>query len=577
MRGPVVPVIVLLAAAIVYGALFSHTESIPTAVGANLVPAERVLKGEVPYRDFYKIQTPGILLLNAIVFRLFGTTLIVSMVAVVVFKILTVAMVFVCARFVVHWKEALIAAGLSLVWLAPGGPFRSAPVQFEGLFVVLALWLTLRWMESGRAHHIFLAGLAVGLVAIFKQNVGVYCAVALAISVIVNNRRPPRSIGDASQLYRVSLQSDFKAHIAAATGIGIPLAAMVVYLIVNGALTSAINVFLNGPGEHFRQRFTGYPLPRSAVLITAAACLALATGKWGARRYPGSRRLITTLLVVGALVCAVAVSHAAVNNSIYWFVPMLLLFATWTYFKWNHKEQNDTVLAKRRRGALLTLVLFSTAFYGEVFPRAVRGLVIDTMPPAFVLLVFLCGRPPTRNSTALDANESGILSTSRGVILVTASVVLLVFAFRTAGPSYFDVGHGRGFHLKANTELEFARGRGVYLTPKRANEVNTLVQLIHSRVEPGSYMFAHSVDATSYYFLADRNSPTAATLWNDTGTNNAERARIVGALREKQVRLVLTSDHAMEAEKYSPLLELLMGDYRETTRIGEIVVLERNY
>ena len=88
-------------------------------------------------------------------------------------------------------------------------------------------------------------------------------------------------------------------------------------------------------------------------------------------------------------------------------------------------------------------------------------------------------------------------------------------------------------------------------------------------------MFAHSLDTTSYYFLADRNSPTAATLWNDTGTNDAERARTIDALREKQVHLVLTSEQALAGERYGPLLDVLRTDFHETTRIGQIIFLER--
>src|SRR5215813_6254065 len=94
--GPILPLVVLFAASIVYASVVRRDDSIPTAVGANLVPAERVVKGEVPYRDFYKIQTPGILLINAGLFKLFGVGLLTAMVAVLVFKVLTVTMVFVC-------------------------------------------------------------------------------------------------------------------------------------------------------------------------------------------------------------------------------------------------------------------------------------------------------------------------------------------------------------------------------------------------------------------------------------------------------------------------------------------------
>src|SRR5262245_39924039 len=93
-RGLLLPFLVFLIAGLAYLSVFRRAESIPTAVGANLVPAERVLKGEVPYLHFYKIQAPGILLVNAAVFGLFGTGLLTALATVLVFKVLTIVGVF---------------------------------------------------------------------------------------------------------------------------------------------------------------------------------------------------------------------------------------------------------------------------------------------------------------------------------------------------------------------------------------------------------------------------------------------------------------------------------------------------
>src|SRR6185436_19139800 len=98
MKRAVAPLIVLVITAAIYGSIYYREESIATGIGANLVPAERVLKGEVPYRDFYKIQTPGILLLNAALFKWFGTTLITALRGVLVFKALSLVLIFLIAR-----------------------------------------------------------------------------------------------------------------------------------------------------------------------------------------------------------------------------------------------------------------------------------------------------------------------------------------------------------------------------------------------------------------------------------------------------------------------------------------------
>ena len=127
----ITPMAVMLIVAAIYGPVYFREDSIPTGIGANLVPAERVLNGEVPYRDFYKIQTPGILLLNAGLFKLFGTSLLTAFRGVLLFKILAIVMVFLVARLLVSESLAVIPTALSLVWLPPGGPFSPAPIQYE--------------------------------------------------------------------------------------------------------------------------------------------------------------------------------------------------------------------------------------------------------------------------------------------------------------------------------------------------------------------------------------------------------------------------------------------------------------
>jgi hypothetical protein len=566
----VAPAAVLLVAAAVYVSIYSRDETLPTAIGANLVPAERVLEGEIPYRDFYKIQTPGILLLNAALFKLFGTSLLTAMTGVLAFKTLTVLMVFLTARLVVSQAIALIPAMLTFVWLTPGGPFRPAPIQYEMLFIIAATYFTLKWMTSRRALHIFAAGLSVGLIAVFKQNVGVYSALALALSLVLRDNPLPRSFKDAKRIYVDSWKTAASAHIAAAAGVAVPLAAMVAYLAINRALSDAIRVFIEGPGTHIQMKFTGYPLPKHAAVIFVAGAIALTLGSRFIRKWPDKTALIIGSTFFGAAACAALVPQGAIDNSIYWFAPALFIAAIWQYVRASGDGQRNSA-----RGALLVLLLFSMASYGEVFPRSVRGLIIGTLPPAFLLLAFLLGR----NEPANQADEKARFNfaSKRALALGLVSLVFFIFAMKTVLPRYFYLDAARFMKFKPDTELGFDRGRGVYLPARRAEEANATVDFIRARTGEGGYFFAHALDSASYYFLADRNSPTGATLWNDAGTNDRERERTMIALRDKSVRLVVTNEQALKTESYQPMVEYLNNDFHEVSRVGNMIFLERNY
>ena len=612
----IAPWIVLVVTALIYGSIYFREESLATGIGANLVPAERVLKGEVPYRDFYKIQTPGILLLNAGLFKLFGTSLLTAFRGVLVFKVLAVVMVFVVARLVVSPTAALIPTALSIVWLPPGGPFRPAPIQYEMLFILAAIYFTLRWIDSRRALDAFGAGLAVGLVAVFKQNVGVYLAIALAFALVVNTRGLPRSFAEAKELSvdswkRVTTRTrrtisavlygrssvaaplgperlhsarrgghggpPVQPWLGAGLGVALPLIALLAYLLSNKALGAAMRVFIRGPGEHIQMKLTGYPLPKHALLVLIAGVAAVKIAAAVERRLPGWRMTILFILVSGAVVCAALAPQSLIDNSIFWFPPVLFVSAGWLYFRASGKQQSEDEPGPRQHAMLLVLLVFSIASYLEVFPRSVRGLVIGTLPPAFILLafIFLRYRALASQQAASKVDRPFTIVSQAHLQFAIVAIVALIFAVRLNAPRYFGLEGGRA-SFKADTALSFDRGRGVCLPARRAEEVNATVVLIRARVDEGGFFFAHALDATPYYFLADRNSPTGATLWNDAGTNDAERTRTMEMLKQKQVKLVLTSDQALAGERYEPLLAYLTDQFHRSETIGKIVILEKN-
>ncbi|MFP5263010.1 MAG: ArnT family glycosyltransferase [Blastocatellia bacterium] len=574
------PLAVLLIAAAVYGSIYFREESISTGIGANLVPAERVLKGEVPYRDFYKIQTPGILLLNAGLFKLLGTSLLTALKGVLAFKILTVVMVFLIARLIVPSPVAALPALLSMIWLPPGGPFRPAPIQYEMAFILAAIYFMLLWVDSRKAADVFAAGLAVGMVAVFKQNVGIYMALALGLVIILNTRALPRSFKEATRVYFDSWRVNARAHAAAAVGVGLPLTGLFVYLAINRALAAAARVFVRGPAEHLQMKFNGYPLPKYAAVMLLAGAAGLMLTRFLIRKAPGRRALLVALALCAACGCAVLAPRGAVDNSIYWFAPLLFLYSAWRYVKANGGKPAEFGAGSRERGVLLILLLFSAASYGEVFPRSVRGLLIGTLPPALLLFTFLFGRAASFKQQIERAEvraSDRFTPPDRRLVFAAVTIVLAVFAFRVILPHYFQFDPGRGVRFKADMELAFDRGRGVYLPAARASEVSAAVDFIRSRVPEGGYFFAHALDSTSYYFLADRNSPTGATLWNDAGTDDGERERTLRSLRNKQVRLVVTSAQAASAERYAPLLDYMKDSFHQGGAAGKLIFLERNY
>ncbi len=567
-----VPLALLVVVAAGYLSIYTRQDALPVGIGSNLVPAERMLKGEVVYRDFYMIQTPGILFYNLWLFKLFGVTLLTSLRGVLVFKVLTVLMTFVVARRIVSWRLALVPALLSFVWLAPGGPFRPAPIQHEMLFALLAVFFTLRWIERRAFVDPLFAGLAVGLLAMFKQNTGVYCAIALVLSLLVDSEPLPEKLKNAPGVLVSGARRNRKALLAALFGIAIPAVVLVVYLLQHHALGAMISTFIAAPASHIRLKFTGYPLPTHVLIIAVGIAGALAAAAYLGRRFARLKVAIYASVILGAAAGAMLLPPSAADNLLFWFQPPLFAWAGWSYFRGRAYEAGS-----RDRAALLVLTLFSIAMFLEVFPRSVRGLIIGSMPIAIVLAVFLFDRLAlARDETVVAGWKSTARRQSR-LAFVVVTVVMFVLALKLIVPRYLSHLGALSLTLKATTEPAFDRARGVYFPQKQASDMGSIVALIRERVPEDGFFFAHALDAANYYFLAGRNSPTRAMLWNGAGTSDPERVRTLESLKQNNVRLVVTSDRALAAERYQPLLDYLKSDFRQTGVIGRMVILEKGH
>src|SRR4030095_4893640 len=96
----------VIAGLLCYG-LFVRRSVWLSVVGYSVSPAERVLRGEVPYRDFLYNYTPGTLWLNAALMKLFGSTLMTVNSGLFVFKVATLVTLFYVARRLTNQWVAL--------------------------------------------------------------------------------------------------------------------------------------------------------------------------------------------------------------------------------------------------------------------------------------------------------------------------------------------------------------------------------------------------------------------------------------------------------------------------------------
>ena len=542
-------VAVLAVTALVYGALFNRESVLSYSIGYNLYSAERILAGEVPYRDFHTLYPPATLYLNAALFKWLGVTLYNALLGVFVFKSLTVLFIYLSGRQVLSRSWALAAAALALVWLRPNGPFKAVPMHYGALLLAMALWLLLKHSRAPRPAWLFAAGCALGLLATFKHNIGAYALVG-ALAVALADER------------RISLKpSAWPRHARRGAvllaGFLLPVVPMLVAMRWRHALGAMTRALLFGPGEFLLNRLAGVPSPDVPLLYAALfAALAFISLKLRASRL--SLAIIWGAALLGNLALFLLGPQSAIDQLIF-YLPVFVIVAAFAVFLF------DAEMEASRRRALLAVTVAAAAAFMEAFPRFAREQAIAAMPFVVLLLVVLL-----RSLRPVGEKRARLAK------VLTPATVILTMAFALAGgrlffTTYFDA----GLRLKSNTELTIDRGRGVYFPPAQAREIESVVAYLQQRVPTGGFFFPQSYAGSSYLFLADRRNPSGAQFWGGVGVSPAERARTLEAIDAGRVNLILTSDRDLAAERYAPLRDYIEQNFRPAATFGEVIILER--
>ena len=189
----------VLALSFLYLCLFRRFTTMEPDEGIVLQGAQRILRGQVAYRDFFSFYTPGSFYLLAGLFRIFGNSLIVARTALAFSGSISSVVTYLLARRVCARSTALVTAALVTLTALP---FRFLVLHNwdSTLCACLALYFAVRLVESGAAAWAFGAGSFATLTFLFEQSKGVGLLIGLGAGLIaiyfVNG--PHRSINDGS-------------------------------------------------------------------------------------------------------------------------------------------------------------------------------------------------------------------------------------------------------------------------------------------------------------------------------------------------------------------------------------------
>jgi len=206
--------------------------------GIILQGAQRILDGQVLYRDFFSFFTPGSYYLFALVFRVFGDSYLVAHTALALIGAVFSPITYLLARRVCSRQASLLVTGLMTVTTLP---WRFVVIHNwdSTLWACLALYCSVRLLESPSVKWAFAAASFASLTALFEQSKGAGLLLGLGtgfLIIVLGSRQPKLFTRDR--------------WIAIVLGLAWPFFATVVYFASRHALTTMLGSWF-WPLQHY--------------------------------------------------------------------------------------------------------------------------------------------------------------------------------------------------------------------------------------------------------------------------------------------------------------------------------------
>lgn len=164
---------------------------VPSDEGTLAESADRVLRGELPHRDYQEGYTGGLSYLNAAAFRLFGTNLASMRYMMFLFFLAWVpAVYYVASRFVSPFAAGAVAL-LAVAW-GPPNYAAAMPSWYNLFFATFGLAALLRHIEVQSDRWLLVAGFCGGISFLLKQ-LGLYFVAGALLFLLFREQVVTRS------------------------------------------------------------------------------------------------------------------------------------------------------------------------------------------------------------------------------------------------------------------------------------------------------------------------------------------------------------------------------------------------
>ena len=473
--------------------------------------SERVLVGQVPHRDFYCNHPPLSFYTGALMFKLFGTSLVALRTLGLSMYVLIALLIYAMARHLSGCVMSLAAAMPVLVLGMPLSNFVPFASVHGIVTILLSALFVMRAVATGRRWWAFLAGLTTALLIFSRQDYGFYLIAAVLLYALALKLA---SSGDIDRPHPGRILYFWMVGIAA---LMLPAG---VYWLVSGAV-----------GDMFEQLVV-FPL----TTYSATSSIPMPSFSFD----QSMRESILTGLfylppVVGGL--------AAV-----WLLACLVR----RRFYMKHT-------------CLAFVVVLSILFYHQVLVRSDIYHLVDALPPFFVLCAWWLGAASNvvgstvRKVWNRDGNARWMLFTAPAVVLIVVGAIGIWFLSHTK-PVFLKP-------LETPVKEVLLERAGVFIEPKHAYIVEKLIEEVQRHTGPGRSILSLPYEPI-FYFLSGRHNPTERDYFWPGDMSEQDYQTFIKQARNDPPAVVLIF-RRLQMQRYAPaVIDYVNAEYKIDFDLG---------
>ena len=564
--------------------------------------AERVLRGELPHRDFDDVYTGGLAYLNALAFRLFGPTLASLRYMLMIFALAWTAATYYCASRFLPILGAGLVTLLAVAW-GPANYFAALPSWYNLFFATFGLAALLRYADARRLQWTFIAGACGGLSILFKLC-GLYFVLAAGLWLIagsLESRNDTKHASGKGQVLLVALVlclyeiflirmammkwklpyvfaffapaalaglclvvqrfrrgathaesiTSMRAAGAFVAGVAAPLTIFVIPYLRGGSLNSLIYGVFVEPAK--RMQFVAllplHPEMAWTAIALVLVLIAVTYVDWGF-----SLRLGRCLVILSLGFCVLRSAqdftmYAGLWTALFVSLPLIIVLGSVAAAFGELPEADSKYRAK------LFLVLVVTAMCSLIqFPYSAPNYFCYVAP-----LGVLAG-------AALVSGKSAIVKWNSSLL----AMVLLVYAVWQVGPVFIHNLCWGNVKYEANYALRIPNAGGIRVPVGEGQVYDRLAKVIREHAR-GEYIFA-APDCPEVYFLTGHRNPTR-TFYDFFADDKNNTASVIQLVRTNNITLiVLNSQPQFSPPMRKDLISTLGAEFPQHEIVGQFDV-----